>query len=274
MPAWLHSLLLFALCAGCGGLGALLGLGGGIMVVPLLVFGYGLDFSQAAASSLVGCLATSAAGSLGLERSQRVNYALVAELEVFTALGALGAAALAPQIPPALLALLFGAVTLIAAWKIVRRELWRKAPGSAVPSTDAAPASREDAFPALGPGRHALAWALSCLAGAISSLLGIGGGPVKVPLQTEVLRQPLPVALANSNLMVGITAAFGAAVYYGSGLIRPEETAAVCLGMAGGAYLGGRLAPRVHTRLLAGAFVLVLGYLAARMLWTALRSVV
>lgn len=273
MPPWLHSLLLFVLCAGCGGLGALLGLGGGIMVVPLLVFGYGLDFSQAAASSLVGCLATSAAGSLGLERSQRVNYALVAELEVFTALGALGAAALALKIPPALLSLLFGAVTLIAAWKIVRRELWRQA-RSPQPAAEASPAEPGDALPTISTARHALAWALCVLAGGISSLLGIGGGPIKVPLQTEVLRQPLPVALANSNLMVGITAAFGAAVYYGSGLIRPEETAAVCLGMAGGAYLGGRLAPRVHTRLLAGAFVLVLGYLAARMLWTALRSVV
>lgn len=261
MHDWLQSLVLVLLCAGCGGVGAVLGLGGGMLVVPLLVFGWGMELSQAAATSLVGCLATSAGGSLGLERANRVDAAVVAELEVFAAAGALLAASLALRIPSAVLAALFAAVSLLAAWRILQRELLRgTAPGPSV----------EPRAP--GRLRQAAAWALAFLAGGLSSLLGIGGGPVKVPLQTELLGLSLPVALANSNLMVGITSAFGAAVYYGSGQLRPEETAAACVGMAGGSYVGGRLVPYLRVRWLAAAFVLVLGYLAVRMLWKAIGS--
>ena len=263
MADWLHPPLLLLLCALCGAAGAVLGLGGGLLVVPLLVFAWGLEFHQAAATSLVCCLATSAAGSLGLERSGRVDYALVAELEVFAVAGALGAAALAVRIPAAVLAFLFALVSLVAAWRVARREL--RVGDAGAPGGESAPT-------APGPARRAGAWALSAVAGVASTLLGIGGGPIKVPLQTELLRVNLPTALANSNLMVGITSAIGVAASYGRGLIRPEETAAACLGIAAGAYAGGRVAHHLKTRWLAIAFVLVLVVTALRMLWKVKES--
>ncbi len=107
------------------------------------------------------------------------------------------------------------------------------------------------------------------LAGLASGLLGIGGGPIKVPVQTEIMNVPLKVALANSNLMVGITAAVGAAVYYADGLIQTTLLAPCALGIAVGAYAGGRLAPRLNQRLLCFAFSGVLVFLALQLTWKA-----
>ena len=111
---------------------------------------------------------------------------------------------------------------------------------------------------------------LSGVAGFLAGLLGIGGGPIKVPLQTEVLRVPVKTALANSNMMVGITACAAVSVHYAQGTIQGAILAPCALGIACGAYTGGRIAPRLDPRKLSYAFGLLLAFVALRMAWTAI----
>lgn len=266
-------LQLLLACTAAGTLAALLGLGGGVIVVPLLTLWHGETLVHATATSLVCCMATSAGGSVAFDKAKLADFRLVAHLEVFSALGALGAsyAGAKQLVPQSLLYAAFALVVGYAAFRMLRRELRRmreerQLTAGGAPNPPAPLEARPERVAEDDPQRnYGLAFALSTLAGVISGLLGIGGGAVKVPLQTEALRLPVRVALANANVMMGITTGFGAAVHLGLGTVDPQLTAPCALGMASGAYLGGRLAPRIRARWLALALVVVLSYVAVRM---------
>ncbi len=239
-----------------GGVSAIMGLGGGVFCVPFLIFFLGLSFQKAAALSLVCTLATSAAGSVALDKARLAHSPLVVFLEMGAVLGALVGASLAPYLPERLFALLFAVIVAYAGWRMLGR---------------LKPLSSEEAAqaPAAWPRHYPLGLLGCALAGILSGMLGVGGGPVKVPLQSELMGVPVRVALANSNIMVGITAGAGAAVYFTNGLIPAYLCGPCVLGIALGAFFGGRLAPRLKVEGLLLAFSILLFLLSLRMLWIA-----
>ncbi len=251
-----------------GAFGALLGLGGGLLIVPLLTLGFGLPLHVATGTSLVCVIVTSSAGASVYLRGDAANLRLGMTLEMFTAIAAMIGGLVAFLLPDRVLALLFALLLLYVAVTMARR---RERPASAIaPATSPAdPASRSPAEPSRGffetlsgPGYRVRnpGWGVigSLFAGIVSALFGVGGGIVKVPVMNLVMGVPLRVATATSNLMIGVTASAGALVYLGHGGIDPYVAAPTALGVFGGATLASRLAHRVDLGLLRLLFVLVL----------------
>jgi uncharacterized protein len=252
--------LLFFSSALIGGVSALLGLGGGLFLVPLLILAVGLDPQEAAPVALVCTIGTSAAGSVALDKARLATPSLVVILELGSAVGAVvGAKYLSRILPPGVVMVVFALVVSYAGWRMLNKA---RAMGA-----DAKEESLE-----FTPVRYPLGIAGNTVAGMASGLLGIGGGPIKVPVQTDIMGVPLKVALANSNLMVGITAAIGASVYYADGLIRTTYVGPCALGVVLGAYLGGLIAPRLNPRPLSFAFSGILGLVALQLAWKAWKT--
>jgi hypothetical protein len=263
-------LLLIAGGIAAGAFGALLGLGGGILIVPLLTLGFGLPVREAVGASLVCVIVTSsAAASVYLQRDA-ANLRLGMTLEMFTAFAALMGGLVAFLVPDRVLALMFATLLLYVSATMARSRL--PSAGAAVAS--AAPAGEGAARQSLtellsGPGyrvrnlgRGILG---SLLAGIVSALFGVGGGIVKVPVMNLIMGVPLRVATATSNLMIGVTASAGALIYLTRGGIDPYVAAPTAIGVFAGASLASRLADRVDTRMLRLLFVAVLLFTASQM---------
>jgi len=269
---------------GAGIFGSLLGLGGGILIVPLLTLGFGLPLREALGVSLVSVIVTSGA-SAGHYLEQRVaNLRLGMVLELFTASGAILGGTIAFLLDERILAGLFAGLLLYVAATMLRAGLSDR---SATPSPDpvaidggAVAGSRARSAWRSAPGtfvrglggpdytvRSPLAGAMgSVVAGVVSALLGVGGGIVKVPVLHLVMGVPLRVATATSNLMIGITASTSAFIYLLRGGIDPYATGPTALGVFIGATIGSRAAHRVDVRVLRILFVGVLIYTAIQML--------
>lgn len=249
-----------------GWFGALLGLGGGILIVPLLTLGFGLPVREAVGISLVCVIVTSsAAASVYLER-RVANLRLGMTLELFTAIGAFVGGLVAFLVEERLIAGLFTALLVYTAWSMARP---RSAPVEG-------PVEVDDPVP-VGTFRSSLNGSGyvvrrlpagivgSLLAGVMAALLGVGGGLVKVPVMHLVMGVPLRVATATSNLMIGVTATAGAVVYLARGGIDPLVAGPTAIGVFLGAALGSRAAHRIDVRTLRLLFVVVLGYTAIQM---------
>ena len=258
-----------------GVFGSLLGLGGGILIVPLLTLGFGLPLIKAVGVSLVCVIMTSGAAA-GVYLERRVaNLRLGMTLELFTAIGALVGGLIAFLLPEHLLELIFtGLLVYTAATMARRREPAPPAPEDE-PAGVGEPAAVEPAASSFqetlsGPGYriHRLGWGLvgSVVAGLASALLGIGGGLVKVPTMHAIMGVPLRVATATSNLMIGITASASAIIYLIRGGIDPFVAAPTAIGVFIGASVGSRTAHRIRLGVLRGLFVAILLYTAWQML--------
>jgi uncharacterized membrane protein YfcA len=259
-----------------GVFGSLLGLGGGILIVPLLTLVFNLPLLTAVGVSLVCVIVTSGA-SAGVYLERRVaNLRLGMLLELFTATGALAGALLAFILPDTVLELLFAALLLYVAATMARRR--DRAPDTGDAATKAVvgdvPVDRSLVATLSGPGYrvHNLGFGVigSVVAGVTSALLGVGGGLVKVPVMHVVMGVPLRVATATSNLMIGITASASAIIYLLRGGIDPYVASPTALGVFLGASLGSRIAHRIHLRVLRGLFVAILLYTSWQMLQRAL----
>jgi uncharacterized membrane protein YfcA len=273
--------LLALVCGGAaaGVFGALLGLGGGVLIVPLLTLGFGLPLREAVGASLVCVIGTSsAAASVYLQRDV-ANLRLGMTLEVFTALAALLGGMVAFMVPDRALAVMFAALLLYVSWTMARGRTGESAPVAGDPAggheeADLAgpPAAAQGGLAAQlsGPGyqvRNIGGGILGALsAGLVSALLGIGGGIIKVPVMNLVMGVPLRVATATSNLMIGVTASAGAIIYLLRGGIDPYVAAPTALGVFAGASLASRLAHRVDLGVLRLLFVAVLLITSVQML--------
>ncbi len=273
---------------GAGVFGSLLGLGGGVLIVPLLTVGFGLPFREAVGVSLVCVIVTSsAAAGVFLER-HLANLRLGMVLEVFTATGALLGGLVAFLLPERVLAGLFAALLGYTAFTMVQRSRQGAAPVSGPSADDAgavepgvpsgpgegpgaatAPTGQTLADQIAGPGYrpHRLPFGAvgSLGAGIVSALLGVGGGIVKVPLMHLVMGVPLKVATATSNMMIGVTAAASAIVYLLRGGIDPYVAGPTAVGVFVGAMVGSRVASRIDVRLLRILFVGVMAVTAVQM---------
>lgn len=254
MAEWI---LMIAGGAAAGVFGSLLGLGGGILIVPLLTLGFGLELREAVGVSLVSVIMTSSAAA-GVYLERRVaDLRLGMRLELFTAIGALVGGLIAFLVDERWLSVLFAGLLIYVAVSMLRS----RSPAEVEPGPDGRPYEVRNV---------PLGVAGATGAGVVSALLGVGGGVVKVPLMHLAMGVPLRVATATSNLMVGITAAAGAVIYLVRGEIDPYVAGPTAIGVFLGASLGSRIAHRVDLRILRWLFVIVLLYTAIQILMRAL----
>lgn len=242
-------LLLATLGLSAGLFGAILGVGGGVILVPALVLLVGFPLPDAVGTSLVAITGTSLVGTLGYLRQRLVEVDLAFDLEVGALGGALAAAWMAPLLPEALIAAVFSLVLVLSAVR-----LWRAPP-------EIAPEHSPD------PSRRYQTLALTPVVGGAAGLLGVGGGILLVPLLRLLLRLDMRRAVATSTFTVGMTASVAAMVYLRRGEVHHTAVPALLLGIFLGAAIApwvGRLLPR---RGLEIVFSLLLVYLAARMVW-------
>lgn len=259
--------LLILTGAATGVVGAMLGLGGGVFLVPLLALGLGVPIRVAIATSLLSVIATaSASATVNLNRGL-VNMRLGLVLEVATAVGGLLGGVTAQLISPRQLFLLF-AVTLCAMSLVMAGRSGRR---NVIADTGADPGrlggriqEGEVAY-IYRVKRLPVALGASLAAGAISGLLGLGGGIIKVPVLSSFCGIPIKVAAATSTFMIGVTAAASAFIYYGRGDVNLRLAAAVCLGALPASLLGAQLSHRVQARSLKILMAVVLLLVGLRM---------
>ena len=254
--------------------GSLLGLGGGVLIVPLLTLGFGLPLHQAVGVSLVCVIMTSSASSgVYLER-HLANLRLGMTLELFTAIGALIGGSIAFLLDERVIEGLFAAVLgYVAVTMLIGG---RATPGD----TETPPATEPSDLPETAAGglsgegyrvrRLPLGLVGSTGAGVASALFGIGGGIIKVPVMHLAMGIPLHVATATSNLMIGITASASALIYLARGEIDPYVAGPAAIGVFLGATIGSRVSGRVDPRILRLLFVAILAYTAVQMLLKAM----
>jgi uncharacterized membrane protein YfcA len=270
-------LLIFLVSLSAGLLGALAGVGGGIIVVPALTLLFGVDIHHAIAASIVAVVATSTGAASTYVRDQVANLRLGMLLEVATVLGALGGALLAARVGGPALFVLFGLLMAYTAWNMSRHR--RAADHELPPSPLADRLKLHGAYYDQAARRKVeyrvarvgLGFTVSGLAGVASGLLGIGGGVLKVPVMNLCMGLPVKACTATSNFMIGVTAAAGAAVWFMRGDVRVEVAAPVALGVLLGAKAGARVMNRIHGNVIKVIFVVILALTAAQMLWKGLR---
>jgi uncharacterized membrane protein YfcA len=263
----LTTLLLVILGFVAGLLGALTGIGGGVLLTPILALHFGVPIRQAIGTSLVAVITTSAASSSVHLQRHTTDIRLGMTLELATALGAAVMAYLVGYFNRSALEGLFAAFLLYSSIMILSKH--RKISVD----EDSTPALNGDvAIPPYEPQRYPLGLGASLIAGALSGLLGIGGGPIKVPVMFIFMNIPLMVATATSNFMIGVTAAASAIVYYRRGDIQPQIAAPLAAGVFLGSLLGARLAPRIHTKVVMYLLVAVMLYLAGHLIFHLMRG--
>jgi uncharacterized membrane protein YfcA len=262
--------IIFAASTAAGFLGALTGLGGGVVIVPLLSLGFGVNIRYAIGASLVSVIATSSGAAAAYVREGYTNIRVAMLLEVATTTGALAGAVVAAGVRTHVIAIVFGVVLAASALMSFRR---RRDPPRAPPDA-LATRLRLDPPPAT-PGGDAPyhvrgvvpASALMFGAGALSGLLGIGSGAVKVLAMDDVMHLPFKTSTTTSNFMIGVTAAAGAGVYLSRGYIDPVLAFPVMLGVLLGSVVGARVMTLASARALRVLFGAVILALAAEMIW-------
>src|ERR1700690_3646000 len=253
-----------------GFLGALTGLGGGVVIVPLLTLAFHVDIRYAIGASLVSVIATSSGAAPAYVKEGFSNIRIGMFLEIATTLGALCGAFLATRIPTSALAIIFGFVLLYSAY--LSRKTRSAAQRSLPPDPLATRLRMNGRFPDGGAVReynvqHVPAgFSLMFGAGALSGLLGIGSGAVKVLAMDQAMKIPFKVSTTSSNFMIGVTAAASAGIYLRRGYIDPGLAMPVMLGVLAGGLLGAKLLVLANVRALRILFSVVIVALAIEMI--------
>ena len=278
MTVLLFSALVFAGSFAAGLLGALTGLGGGVVLVPLLTIVFHVDLRYAIGASLVSVIATSSGAAAAYVRDGFSNVRIGMFLEVATTIGALFGAFLASRIPTRWLAILFGLVLLYSAflsWRQGRQP--EQASGPSSPYSDRLRLS--GSFPdGKGGEQHykvdriAGGWATMFGAGTLSGLLGIGSGAVKVLAMDRIMRIPFKVSTTTSNFMIGVTAAASAGIYLHRGYVDPQLAFPVMLGVLAGSLVGARALVKTSVSVLRTVFTVVILALGVEMIVNGLRG--
>jgi uncharacterized membrane protein YfcA len=276
MTALELTLVLGVASAVAGFLGSLTGLGGGVVIVPLLTLGFGVDLRYAIGASLVSVIATSSAAGAAYVKDGYSNIRVGMLLEVGTTVGALCGALLATVLPISITSIVFGVVLLVSAYLSFRKG------GEAEPETPPdALATRlrmDSSYPtpaglrAYHVTRVPQGCAIMFVAGSVSGLLGIGSGALKVLAMDQIMRLPFKVSTTTSNFMIGVTAAASAGFYLSRGYIDPSLSMPVMLGVVVGATLGSRLLAGARPTVLRTLFVIVLIALGAQMIYHGLSG--
>ncbi len=251
--------LLFSVLAGF--LGAILGLGGGVIVVPFLTLVYHVDIRQAIAASLISVVATSSAAAVTFLKENLTNVRIGIFLQVATVIGALVGVYISPLINAQKLFIVFGIFLAISALLMLRKrhsQVLKNSHPLALKlglSTDQYHVDRPV---------HGFVWMF--FAGAFSSLLGIGSGSLKVLAMDNYMKLPIKVSTATSNFMIGMTASVGSLAYLLQGKINPLLVAPVAIGITIGSYFGAKALPKLPDQTIRYLFVVVIFIIAGQMI--------
>jgi uncharacterized membrane protein YfcA len=263
---------------GAGFLGALTGLGGGVVLVPLLTLLFKADIRYAIGASLVSVIATSSGAAAAYVKEGFSNIRIGMFLEIATTLGALLGAYIAGWISPAVIATVFGAVLLYSAYLSAQPR--KPIAGEEDPDRIGTLLKMNGSFPTPEGERHYFVrrvpagFGLMFGAGALSGLLGIGSGAVKVLAMDQAMRIPFKVSTTTSNFMIGVTAAASAGVYLTRGYIDPGLAMPVMLGVLVGSTLGSRVLVRAETMWLRRVFSVVILFLGLQMIYKGITGTI
>jgi uncharacterized protein len=270
------ALLTWTVSFAAGFVGALTGLGGGVILVPLLVLVFGVDIRYAAGASLISVIATSSGAAAAYVRDGFSNIRVGMLLEVATTIGALCGAMLVSHVTTGAIAVIFGLVLLYSAYASAHAR--REASASDRPDPIAQRLRLDGTYPTPdGPRAYHVrgvpaGFGLMYVAGILSGLLGIGSGAVKVLAMDRAMRLPFKVSTTTSNFMIGVTAAASAGVYLHRGYIDPGLAMPVMLGVLPGAFLGARLLANAKVSTLRKVFGTVILVLAVEMIYNGLTG--
>lgn len=265
--------LLFAGAISAGLLGALTGLGGGAIIVPLLTLVFKVDIHYAIGASLVSVIATSTGAAAAFVREGYSNIRIAMFLEVATTMGAIAGAFIAGTLSPSIIAVIFGCVLLYTSISAVFEP---KIPYHAEQSKLAQQLKMNGDYPsASGPIPYKVynlggGFSLMGLAGVLSGLLGIGSGVVKVIAMDKVMKIPFKVSTATSNFMIGVTAAASTGIYLHRGYIDPAIAMPVMLGALVGSVIGARRMVKAKVKFLRYVFAGLILFLAVQMIYNGL----
>ena len=275
-----------------GMLGALTGLGGGVVVVPLLTLVFGVDIRYAIGASLVSVIATSSGAAAAYLREGYSNMRVGMFLEIATTVGALSGAFIAGYVSTSAIAVIFGVTLLYSAYTSLRT---KPDASPAQPADRLAtflkldgtyPAASADGSQIVSRGDGVAAterqsyhvrnvpagFSLMYVAGLLSGLLGIGSGAVKVLAMDQAMKLPFKVSTTTSNFMIGVTAAASAGIYLRRGYIDPGLALPVVLGVLGGALTGALILPGAKVRTLRMVFGAVIAALGVQMIFEGLKG--
>jgi len=259
-----------------GFLGSLTGLGGGVVIVPLLTLVFGVDIRYAIGASLVSVIATSCGAAAAYVKEGYSNIRIGMFLEIATTVGALFGATVAAKLSTAVIAVIFGLVLIYSAY--LSSKPHEEVNRDDTPDRLAALLRLDGSYPTpAGPQAyhaHAIPTGFSLMfaAGMLSGLLGIGSGAVKVLAMDQAMRLPFKVSTTTSNFMIGVTAAASAGVYLSRGYIDPGLAMPVMLGVLLGSILGAQVLVRAETRVLRIVFSLVIVLLGIEMIYNGITG--
>lgn len=272
MTPALFSVFVFLCAIVAGVFGSILGLGGGIVLTPILTLLLGVDIRLAIGASVLSVIATSSGAAAAYVREHMTNLRVSMWLEIGTTAGALTGAFIAGLIRTKYLFIVFGVILGYSAIRMLKSNGKHDDPVPASPLADRLhlhdryfdkAEGREITYRVTRPG---LGLGLMYIAGIVSGLLGIGSGSLKVPAMDLAMRLPLKVSTASSNFMMGVTAAASAGVYFARGDINPFIAGPVAAGVMIGATIGSRTLGKIQSQTIRAAFVVLLLVVSAQML--------
>ncbi|KRN75699.1 hypothetical protein IV73_GL000194 [Weissella kandleri] len=257
-----------------GLLGSILGLGGGIIITPVLTL-MGIDIKYAIAASIVAVIATSSGSAIAFLKDDVLNLRVAMFLEIFTTLGALIGAMLTGIVDGTVLYFLFGALLVFQAWNMWRK-LFHPAVDSAAVQPDplAEKLQLDNSYYDKNLGKQVIyhlqnipgGSAVMFGAGIASGLLGIGSGAFKVMAMDGVMKMPLKPSTSTSNLMMGVTAAASAVIYFFSGMLQPVIAVPIAIGIIGGSSVGARLMQYLPAKRIRQIFIPVVLLMALQLI--------
>lgn len=269
------SLILLPISVFAGFVGSILGLGGGVIVVPVLTLGFGVDIRYAVAASLISIIATSSGAAASFLKDHLTNVRLAILLEIGTVFGAMSGFLISTNIKPAQLYLCFGGFLLFSAAMMFRQKKDSRAEVNHPWSEKLGLASH---FPEKGQMVHykianvPFGLISMYVAGIFSALLGIGSGIFKIMAMDGAMKVPMKVSSATSNFMIGVTASASAGAYFLRGDIKPDIAAPVAIGIIIGAYIGAKVMPKLDANAIRKVFIVVMIVVAGQMIYKGINS--
>lgn len=269
-------IIIFVSSLGAGLLGALSGLGGGVVIVPLLTIVFHVDIHYAIGASLVSVIATSSGAAAAYVREGFSNIRVGMFLEIATTLGALFGAWLTTKVPTQAIGIVFGLVLLYSAYVSLKAKheiITQKADALATKLRLLGKFPTQNGLQPYVAQRVPLGFGMMWMAGVLSGLLGIGSGAVKVIAMDQAMRLPFKVSTTTSNFMIGVTAAASAGLYLHSGYLAPGLVMPVMLGVLAGSLIGSRLLVKAEVRTLKVVFSLLIIAMGVEMIINSVRRI-
>jgi uncharacterized membrane protein YfcA len=269
------SLVLLPISVIAGFIGSLLGLGGGVIIVPVLTLGFGVDIRYAVAASLISIIATSSGAAASFLKDHLTNLRLAIVLEIGTIFGAMSGFLLSSSLKSSSLFLCFGGFLLFSSFMMFRQ---KKDPRAETNHPWSEKLGLNSKFPEKGEWIHykvanvPFGLISMYVAGIFSALLGIGSGIFKIMAMDGAMKIPMKVSSATSNFMIGVTASASAGAYFLRGDIKPEIASPVAIGIIIGAWIGARVMPKLNATLIRKIFIVVMIIIGIQMIMKGLKT--